>query len=275
VIDVGLGAARVAVFGAGTILQRAGLGPAAALRLAETGARVACVDLSPDRAAETVKRIQAAGGEAEAFTADVTDEDQVSAVITAISDRLGGLDVCVDIIGHSNWSNLIATSRPVWETALAENLSQVFFIFKAAAARMIDQGTGGSLVALSSVDGMQGAPMHAAYGAAKGGLIALVQSMADEWGRYGIRVNTVAPGNVGGRDLDTGPQGFGQNPANPLAPPRPADVANAVLFLASNLGERITGQSIVVDGGALIKNRWGIGDASPAGESRDSFLAAR
>jgi NAD(P)-dependent dehydrogenase (short-subunit alcohol dehydrogenase family) len=256
VIDLGLEGARAVVFGAGDS-GRGGLGPATALRLAEAGARVACVGRTAERATETARLVEAAGGTAEVFTADVTDEDQVNAAIDAVSERFGGVDVCVDIIGRSYFSSLIGTTRAVWDLALTENLSQVFFVFRAAAARMIEQGTGGSLVALSSIDGMHASPMHAAYGAAKSGLNNMVQSMADEWGKYAIRANTVAPGNVGGRDMDLGPDGFGENQWNPLAPPRAADIANAVLFLSSSLGERITGQTLVVDGGALGKCRWG------------------
>jgi 3-oxoacyl-[acyl-carrier protein] reductase len=273
VIDLGLNGARAVVFGAGSHPQRAGLGPATALRLAEAGARVACVGRTLERAAETARLIEAAGGTAEVFTADVTDEDQVNAAVAAVTESFGGIDVCVDIIGNSYWSGLIDTTRPVWDLALAENLSQVFFVFKAVAAQMIEQGTGGSLVALSSIDGMHASPMHAAYGAAKGGLNNMVQSMADEWGKYAIRANTVAPGNVGGRGMDLGPDGFGENQWNPLAPPRAADVANAVLFLASSLGERITGQTLVVDGGALSKCRWGFNVDDEASVRRGKYMS--
>lgn len=259
-IDLGLDGARAIVFGAGYIPERAGLGPTTALRLAEAGARVACVDRDLGRAHETVDKVLAAGGSAFPLVGDVTDEAQVSSVIDEAVSELGGLDTCVNIIGHTNWSRTTETTAAEWNQALLINLTQVFFVFRSAIPHLIKQGTGGSLVALSSVDGMHAARFHGAYGAAKAGTIMLAQTMADEFGQYGIRVNTVAPGNVGGGNLEAPDVAWGDDEHNPLAPPRAKDIADAVLFLASNLSERITGQNLVVDGGAMTMNRWGLTD---------------
>jgi 3-oxoacyl-[acyl-carrier protein] reductase len=89
-------------------------------------------------------------------------------------------------------------------------------------------------------------------------VISLVKSCADELGRYGIRANAVAPGNVGSGNEDLPPDEYGVNPINPLAPPRAHDVANAALFLSSELAARITGQTLVVDGGATSRQMWGL-----------------
>jgi 3-oxoacyl-[acyl-carrier protein] reductase len=123
---------------------------------------------------------------------------------------------------------------------------------------MVDQGTGGSLVALASVDGIAAAAYHSAYGAAKAGVISLAKTFADELGRYGIRANAVAPGNVGSGNEDQRPGEYGVDGINPLAAPRNYDIANAVLFLCSSLSERVTGQTIAVDGGATIHSLWGM-----------------
>jgi 3-oxoacyl-[acyl-carrier protein] reductase len=123
---------------------------------------------------------------------------------------------------------------------------------------MVEQGTGGSLVALASVDGIAAAGYHAPYGAAKAGVISLVKTFADELGRYGIRANAVAPGNVGGGNEDQPAGEYNVNGINPLAAPRGRDIANAVLFLSSALAERITGQTLAVDGGATIHSLWGM-----------------
>jgi NAD(P)-dependent dehydrogenase (short-subunit alcohol dehydrogenase family) len=125
---------------------------------------------------------------------------------------------------------------------------------------MIEQGSGGAMVALASVDGINAAAMHAPYGAAKAGVISLAKTFASELGRHGIRVNAVAPGNVGAGNEDW-PQGqWAVNAINPLAPPRTRDIANAVLFLLSSLAERITGQTLIVDGGAIIHDLWGMNE---------------
>ena len=257
-IDLGLDNARAIVFGAGFIPARAGLGPTSALRLAAAGAQIACVDRDHDRAQETVVKIIEAGGRAFPLVADVTDEAQVSVAIDEAVFRMGGVDVCVDIIGHTNWSRTSETTRDEWNLAILENLTQVFLVFRTVVPQLVRQGTGGALVALSSVDGMHSAKFHGAYGAAKAGLMALVQTMADEFGQFGIRVNSVAPGNVGGGNLGAPDVPWGSDPWNPLAPPRAKDIADAVLFLSSSLSERITGQTIVVDGGAMTMNRWGL-----------------
>ncbi len=141
---------------------------------------------------------------------------------------------------------------------MSNNLSQVFFVFQEVGRRMIAQGTGGSLVAISSVDGTVAAKYHAAYGAAKAGVISMAKSLAQEWGPYGIRVNTVAPGAVGTGNEDQPENEWGVGPVHPLAAPRTRDVANAALFLSSNLAARITGQTLVVDGGATIRELWGM-----------------
>ena len=100
---------------------------------------------------------------------------------------------------------------------------------------MIEQGTGGSIVALASADGINAAAMHAPYGAAKAGVISLAKTFAQELGQHGIRVNAVAPGNVGLGNEDWPEGQWAVNAVNPLAPPRTRDIANAVLFLVSSL----------------------------------------
>ena len=115
------------------------------------------------------------------------------------------------------------------------------------------------MVALASVDGINAAAMHAPYGAAKAGVISLAKTFAQELGRYGIRVNAVGPGQRRRAATRTGPKGqWAVNTINPLAPPRSRDIANAVLFLSSSLAERITGQTLIVDGGAIIRDLWGM-----------------
>jgi NAD(P)-dependent dehydrogenase (short-subunit alcohol dehydrogenase family) len=256
-IDLGLNDKRAVVVGAGYRPDRAGHGRGSALNLAEAGARVACVDIDPGRAEAVAAEIAEAGGTAFVIIADVTDSQQATRAIDEAADVLGGLDVCVDVVGGSRWGLAYDLSDEDWDWTLSNNLSHVFYVYRAAARHMIAQGTGGALACLSSVDGIQSAALHMHYGAAKAALISLTRTFADELGPHGIRVNAVAPGNVGYGNWDVPDVPFGADPVNSLAPPRGIDVANAILFLSSALAARITGQTLVVDGGALIKSRWG------------------
>ncbi len=266
-IDLGLTGKRAVVAGAGYLPERAGHGRQTALRLAEAGAVVACLDIDEGRARQIVAEIHSAGGAAFAVVADLTVRSEVTRAIDEVVAELGGIDLAVDIIGGARWQRAESITLEHWDWTLSNNLSQVFYLFQEIARRMIDQGTGGSLVAVSSVDGTISAKYHAAYGAAKAGVIHLAQSLADEWGRHGIRVNTVAPGAVGSGNEDQPEHEWGAGPVHPLAAPRTRDVANAALFLSSGLAARITGQTMVVDGGASTRELWGMpAEVIPADE---------
>jgi NAD(P)-dependent dehydrogenase (short-subunit alcohol dehydrogenase family) len=256
-IGFGLEGKRAIVSGAGYIQSRAGHGRFSSLQLAEAGATVACVDIDEGRAKGIVSEITATGGKAFPVIADMTVPSEVQRAVDESCEEMGGVDVAVDIIGGATWERAQDFTDEFWEFNIKHNLSQVFYLFRTVGRKMIDQGTGGSMVALASVDGIAAAALHAPYGAAKAGVISLVKTFAEELGRYGIRVNAVAPGNVGSGNEDQ-PQGaYAVNGINPLAAPRAHDVANAVLFLSSALAERITGHTLVVDGGATIHELWG------------------
>jgi NAD(P)-dependent dehydrogenase (short-subunit alcohol dehydrogenase family) len=264
-IDLGLDGKRAIVVGAGFIPERAGHGRGSALNLARAGATVACIDKDPGRANAIVTEIEDLGGKAFAIIGDVTQPGEAARVIDEAVSALGGIDVCVDIVGEAVFGLSVDYSDEEWERQLSKNLTQVFYVFKAAIGHMIRQGTGGAVVGIASVDGIGASTFHSAYGAAKAGVISLVRSFSDEIGRHGIRINAVAPGNVGGGHWSTPDVPFGEDLSNSLAPPRPMDIANAVLFLSSSLAERITGQTIVVDGGALNRTPWGLREADLAG----------
>lgn len=260
-IDFGLSGKRAVVSGAGYIPGRAGHGWFTSLVLADAGASVACIDIDEQRAEQVAGEIIHRGGHAVPIVADMTDPEQVGRAIDDVEAALGGVDVCVDIIGGATWSKVEDFTPQLWDATIHYNLTQVFYLFQAAARYMIAQRSGGSLVAIASVDGIASATYHAAYGAAKAGVISLVKTFADELGRYGIRANAVAPGNVGTGNEDQPPGEYAVNGINPLAAPRAHDVANAALFLSSELSARITGQTLVVDGGATIRQLWGLGES--------------
>jgi NAD(P)-dependent dehydrogenase (short-subunit alcohol dehydrogenase family) len=257
-IDLGLSGKGAVVSGAGYIPERAGHGRSCARKLAEAGASVACIDIDRGRAEGIVAEIKDDGGAAFPIVADMTVPAEVERSVEEAVARLGSIDVCVDIIGGARWDRAESFSDEDWQWTLLNNVTQVFYLFQVVGRRMITQGSGGSMVALTSVDGMAAAAMHSPYGAAKAGVISLAKSFAQELGRYGIRVNTVAPGNVGTGNEDWPEGRWAVDSVNPLAPPRASDTANAVLFLCSALAERITGQTLVVDGGATIRELWGM-----------------
>ena len=263
-IDLGLQGKGAIVSGAGYIPERAGHGRMTSLKLAEAGATVACVDIDKGRAEGIVAEVEAGGGKAFSVVADMTDPAQVHRAVDEAAARLGSVDVCVDIIGGARWDKAQDFSPEDWNWTIQNNLSQVFYLFQTVGRAMMEQGTGGSMVALASVDGVNAAAMHAPYGAAKAGVISLAKTFAQELGRYGVRVNAVAPGNVGSGNEDWPEGQWAVNDVNPLAPPRSRDIANAVLFLSSALAERITGQTLVVDGGAIIRDLWGMHEGTLA-----------
>jgi NAD(P)-dependent dehydrogenase (short-subunit alcohol dehydrogenase family) len=257
-IDLGLDGKRAVVSGAGYIPTRAGHGRASSLRLAAAGATVACIDIDEGRARGIVAEIEAAGGRAVPIVADMTDRKQVSRALGEAVDLIGGIDVCVDIIGKASWDKVEDVTEDDWDQTLHTNLTQVFYLFQEAGRQMIQQGTGGAMVAIASVDGTAGSAYHAAYGAAKAGIISLAKTFADELGRYGVRVNAVAPGNVGTGNEDQPEGQWAVDNINPLAAPRARDIGNAVLFLCSDLSARITGQTLIVDGGVTARSMWGM-----------------
>lgn len=269
-ISLGLEGKRAVVSGAGYIPERAGHGRASALRLARAGATVACIDIDEGRAQGIVEEIEKEGGKAFPIIADMTVRAEAERAVAEASAQLGGIDVAVDIIGKATWDGVEDVSDEDWSFALHTNLTQVFWLFQLVGRQMAKQGTGGAMVALASVDGTIGSPLHAPYGAAKAGVISLAKTFADELGRFGVRVNAVAPGNVGTGNEDQPEGEWAVNGINPLAAPRARDIGNAVLFLCSELAARITGQTLIVDGGASIKGLWGMSPQQLA-EYRKSY----
>jgi NAD(P)-dependent dehydrogenase (short-subunit alcohol dehydrogenase family) len=267
-IDLGLQGKSAVVSGAGYIRSRAGHGRRSALRLAEAGARVACVDIDGERARETAAEIESAGGTAVPVVADMTDRGQVEKALDQVLDEFGALDVCVDIIGQAVWEHSLDATDEAWDWSIRNNLTHVFHLYRAAGRRMAEQRTGGALVAIASVDGTAAARFHAAYGAAKAGVISLTRTFADELGEHGIRVNAVARGNVGAGNDDQPDGVWAVDATNPLAAPRAQDVADAVLFLSSGLASRITGHTLVVDGGATIRSIWDLTEARMPSSTR-------
>jgi 3-oxoacyl-[acyl-carrier protein] reductase len=206
---------------------------------------VACIDLSTERAEAVAHEVVDLGGSAFPITADARDSGDIRRALGEAADALGGLEVVVDIVGTAWWGTSAEESDEDFDEAITTNLTQVFYALKAAVPHLIaDPGKGTAFVCLASISALQSSRYHAAYGAAKAGVMSLVRTFADEYIRYGLRVNAVAPG--GGDYESPGTHGLEQGVAHRQ---KAQEIADGVLFLASKLANRVTGQLLVTDGG--------------------------
>ena len=245
-----LAGCRAAVIGAGQ-----GIGRAVALALADAGARLALIDERGDRAEAVAREVEAAGGEAVPWAADVADPEQAEGAVEAAFGTLGGLDCAVNIVGAASWAPLVDLDEETWRRDFRVNLDQHWYVARAAARRWLAGESPGSLVVVASVSGVFAAPRHAAYGAAKAGLLSLVRSMSEEWWPQ-VRANAVVPGAVRTPRIEAGwASGEVPRPDESVVDrmAEPEDVAGAALFLCSGLARRITGQALVVDGGTSAR----------------------
>lgn len=236
---------RFVLIGAGQ-----GIGRQAAHALAANGAQVLCVDVDPDLADDIAGEV---GGTA--WSGDATRRDEVERLFADAQTRMGGVDGLVDIVGISRYCDILDYSDEEWAWHFDMNLRHAFLAMQYGGRAMADRG--GTMVFVASVSGLTSAPRHAAYGAAKAGLMAMVRSGAVELGPLGIRVNAVAPGVVWTPRVSTylGDEGRARNEANaPLGRvAQPADIASALLFFASDLAGYVSGQVLAVDGGVGVK----------------------
>jgi NAD(P)-dependent dehydrogenase (short-subunit alcohol dehydrogenase family) len=222
-----------------------GIGRQIVHALASVGARVVCVDIVEDLARRVADEVDGVP-----FAGDVTDRAQVARLIAAARDAgpLGGI---VDVVGISRFKSLGEISDDDWDSAQALNLRHSFLLAQLGGGALAEAG-GGTMVFIASVSGMGAAQVHAAYGAAKAGVISLVRSAAVELGGKGVRVNAVSPGAVRTPRISAAigeerrPVWDANSPMGRMALPR--DIASAVLFLASPLSSYVNGQTLVVDG---------------------------
>lgn len=236
-----------------------GIGYATARRLASEGAAVAVVDLDGERAEEVARAIRESGGSAVAIRCDVASGPDCSTAVTTAVDRLGGLDVVVNCAGIIRRADVVETTEEEWDRVMAVNVRSVFLIGKHAIPVMAAAG-GGAIVNIGSGWGLKGGDRAASYCASKGAVVNLTRGMAIDHGPQGIRVNCVCPGDTDtpmlraeARQLGVAEAAFLVGSADrPLARlGTPDDIANAVVFLASDASAWITGASLVVDGGGL------------------------
>ncbi|GAA4480735.1 glucose 1-dehydrogenase [Gluconacetobacter asukensis] len=235
-----------------------GIGKAAALMLAREGAKVAVADLKEDEGHAVVAEIEAAGGEALFVPLDVSREDEWTLAIAAVLARFGRLDILVNNAGIAYSGTVESTSLNDWRRVQSINLDGVFLGTKAAVAAMKDHG--GSIINLSSIEGLIGDPTLAAYNASKGGVRLFTKSAALHCARsgYRVRVNSVHPGYiwtpmVQGLTGETADQIAARKRLEALHPVghlgEADDIAYGILYLASDESKFMTGSELVIDGG--------------------------
>lgn len=221
-----------------------GMGRQVSHALSANGARVVCADVVPERAEAVAQEVDGI-----AWHGDLTLRTDADHLVRHAVDVLGGIDGLVDIIGLAEWAPATEIDDEMWDRQFAICLKHAVYLAQAAAPQM---EVGGTMVFTASASGIDSAPNHAAYGAAKAGLMSWVRSLAVELGPRGIRVNAVAPGAIRTPRLAAQLEQLEQD-GYPLAPlgrmGEPDDIAGAILFLSTPLSSYVSGQVLLVDGG--------------------------
>lgn len=246
---------RVAVVTGGA----SGIGRGIALRLAEMGASVAVLDINGTGASNVAQQTCVDGGNAIAIECDVRSRESCQSATRQIITELGRIDILCNNAGIIIRKDAVALEEAEWDLALDVTLKGVYLLSHEVLPHMITTGKG-SIINTGSGWSLKGGPQAASYCAAKGAVLNLTRAMAIDYGKHNIRVNCVCPGDIDTPLLRSECKQLGEEEERflreaarrPLARVgTPDDVANAVLFLASDMSSWITGAHIVVDGGGL------------------------
>jgi NAD(P)-dependent dehydrogenase (short-subunit alcohol dehydrogenase family) len=247
-----------------------GIGEAAAVLFAQAGADVAVSSRKQEDLQRVAEQVTALGRKATVIPAHAGRIDQLQGIVDKTITDLGGLDILVNNAGTNFFSPAIDMDERAWDAVMNLDLKGLFFLSQAAARHMKDHG-GGSIVNISSISGLRPQIPTAHYSIAKAGVIMATSHLAVEWAQYGIRVNCVAPGAIDTRLYSAI---FSLLPENEQAAAKhatiqpipmkrigtPHEIADAILYFASNASTYTTGQTLTVDGGLI----WTTGSSAKA-----------
>ncbi len=236
-----------------------GIGLATAKRLAEAGARVALLDINESKGKKAAVEIENSGENAKFYRCDVTSNSDCKSITQEVYREFGRIDILFNNAGVIKRKNIAELSEEEWDVVLNVNLKAIYLLSHHVIPYMAKSG-GGSIINAGSGWGLKGGPNAAAYCAAKGGAVNLTRAMAIDHGKQRIRVNCVCPGDTDtpllhdeAAQLGKGSDEFMKKAADrPLGRiGLPEDIANAVLYFASDISSWVTGSILVVDGGGL------------------------
>ena len=236
-----------------------GIGTSLTRMLAEVGATVVAVSRSQEKITKNITPLLAQGLSIVPVVADVSTEEGVAATMEQVRRTKGTLYGLANVAGGaagSTWMRATRTTRADWRALFNQNLETMFFMSQAVAAELRERKLPGSIVSVSSISGMNSAPYHLAYGAAKAAIVAVTRTLAVELALDNIRVNAIAPGTTvtpgASAYIDEDPE----RDRRAVAMGRRAhadEQAGAILFFLSDLSSYITGQTVLVDGGLNLK----------------------
>ena len=240
-----------------------GIGRVIALRFASEGAAVLVAGTTVEAVEAVAQEIRERGGRALAVSTDVADESQVERMVSSAMSEFGGIDILVNNAGIAGPTALVPeVSREDWDRTLAVNLTGAFLCAKHALPGMIERRSG-SIINITSIAGLRAYALRSPYAASKWAMIGLTRTLAEEAGRYNITVNAIAPGPVRGPRIDSvirnraaamnrSVEEVEREYVEPTALKRMVeedDIAAMALFLASEEGRNITGETINISGG--------------------------
>jgi NAD(P)-dependent dehydrogenase (short-subunit alcohol dehydrogenase family) len=238
-----------------------GIGRWLAAGLGAAGASVLLTDMDGDELASVTELLRAAGVRCECLVADLSAEGAAAQIVDGAVSQLGRLDILVNNAAINRPQPMLDMDEETWDRIFAVDLRAPYFLSQRAAARMIEQGSGGAIVSISSLNAIYALEHVSVYAPAKAGLIQLTRVMALEWARHGIRANAIAPGFM---DAPLAARNWAVpdvrrwilNRVPMERPGRPDELVGACVLLASDAGSFITGQTLVIDGGVLAGGRW-------------------
>jgi len=233
------------------------VGRAIALHLAEAGADVVVTDLSFDEVRETSQEIEKLGRKCIPVKTDVTNSDDVDALIRKTLDHFGGIDILINNVGMAIVKDLLDTSLEEWRRQIDANLTSAYLCCRAAGKHMFEKGRG-KVINVASVAGVRGKWQMCGYGSAKGGVVQLTKTLAIEWARHNVMVNCIVPGifytSATKSVLDNDKMREMRLRKVPLKRyGKPEDIGPLAVFLSSKASDFITGAIIPIDGGELAK----------------------